>query len=72
MLANLIAHLQQSLGILHKQDIQTAARYLTPTVLSAIPVGDDSAAIPDRDGYLLLAAEGIQPSFLDAEPWFAG
>lgn len=72
MLANLIAHLQQSLGILHKQDIQTAARYLTPTVPSAIPVGDDSAAIPDRDGYLLLAAEGIQPSFLDAEPWFAG
>ncbi len=31
-----------------------------------------SAAIPEADGYLLLAAEGILPQFLEAEPWFAG
>jgi hypothetical protein len=29
-----------------------------------------SAAIPEADGYLLLAAEGILPQFIEAEPWF--
>ena len=69
MLASLIAHLHQSLGILHKQDIQTAAHYLGS---SLIALGDDCAAIPDANGYLLLASEGILPAFLEAEPWFAG
>jgi AIR synthase-related protein len=35
-------------------------------------VGDDTAAIPDGDGYLLLAAEGMLPSFLEKDPYFAG
>jgi len=35
-------------------------------------IGDDTAAIPDGDGYLLLAAEGILPGFLARDPWFAG
>ena len=69
MLTTLIAHLHQSLGIINKQDIQTAAHYLGS---SAISLGDDCAAIPDGDGYLLLASEGILPTFLEAEPWFAG
>ena len=69
MLATLIAHLHQSLGILHKQDIQTAAHYLSSSFIS---LGDDCAAIPDGNGYLLLASEGILPAFLEAEPWFAG
>ncbi len=69
MLATLIAHLHQSLGILHKQDIQTAAHYLGSSLIS---LGDDCAAIPDGNGYLLLASEGILPAFLEAEPWFAG
>ena len=69
MLATLIAHLHQSLGILHKQDIQTAAHYLSSSLIS---LGDDCAAIPDANGYLLLASEGILPTFLEAEPWFAG
>ena len=69
MLATLIAHLHQSLGILHKQDIQTAAHYLGSSLIS---LGDDCAAIPDANGYLLLASEGILPAFLEAEPWFAG
>lgn len=69
MLATLIAHLHQSLGILHKQDIQTAAHYLSSSLIS---LGDDCAAIPDANGYLLLASEGILPSFLEVEPWFAG
>lgn len=76
MLAPLIAHLQQSLSILQKQDIQTAAQALRlPVVAGAIVRnGDDCAAIPDGDGdgYLLLAAEGMSPSFVAQDPWFAG
>lgn len=34
--------------------------------------GDDAAAIPDGDGYLLLAAEGIIASLIDADPYLAG
>lgn len=39
---------------------------------AAIPVGDDCAAIPDGDGWLLLAIEGFVPAFVRGEPWFAG
>lgn len=37
-----------------------------------ILIGDDTAAIPDNDGYLLFAAEGMLPEFLEADPYFAG
>jgi uncharacterized protein len=69
-----LAHtLKQSLGILHKQDIQSIARFLaTENAKSEILLGDDCAAIPDGDGYLLLSAEGMMPDFLAADPWFAG
>ncbi len=79
MLTNLVASLHQSLGILHKQDIQPIAQSLThanyPLATNQPPtpaIGDDCAAIPDRDGYLLFAAEGILPAFLAHDPWFAG
>jgi hypothetical protein len=72
----LAAELRRSLGILHKQDIQTAADRLGAHVRSAsqepILLGDDCAAIPDGDGYLLLAAEGMWPTLVDTDPWFAG
>ncbi len=70
MLAELATRLQRSLGILQKQDIQAAARALglAPSHL----LGDDCAAIPDADGYLLLAAEGMWPLLVETEPWFAG
>jgi selenophosphate synthetase-related protein len=35
-------------------------------------VGDDAVALPDGDGYLLLAAEVIWPPFVAAEPELAG
>jgi AIR synthase-related protein len=35
-------------------------------------LGDDTAAIPDDRGFLLLAAEGIRPEFLERDPYFAG
>jgi uncharacterized protein len=69
MLSTLTAHLRKTLGIRYKQDIQTASSQL-PT--SSIPLGDDCAAIPDGNGYLLLAAEGILPQFVESDPWFAG
>jgi uncharacterized protein len=71
MLSTLAAQLQQSLGILHKQDIQTAARVLGMRSADIL-LGDDCAAIPDAEGYLLLAAEGLLPMLVEAEPWFAG
>lgn len=65
--------LKKSLGIVHKQDIQSVARFLsTDNAVSDVLLGDDCAAIPDRDGYLLLAAEGMMPDFIAADPWFAG
>lgn len=71
MLPELAAQLQRSLNLLQKQDIQTAAQALKqyPT---GVRLGDDCAAIPDRDGYLLFAAEGLLPKFVEEEPWFAG
>jgi len=74
MLSSLVATLQQSLSILHKQDIQAVSHHLsTPSPSSHSPLlGDDCAAIPDRDSYLLFAAEGLLPAFVEADPWFAG
>lgn len=96
-LAQLVAQLRDSLGIVHKQDIQVAAQAIAPDRVNdrgdrganhhgsefaaaergdrpspSIPVGDDCAAIPDGDGFLLLAAEGLLPQFVAQEPWFAG
>lgn len=83
MLTELADDLRRSLGILHKQDIQIASRFLKPTRRQGHPppalltpssplLGDDCAAIPDADGYLLLAAEGMLPLLVETEPWFAG
>lgn len=71
-LKQLTAKLKQSLGIVQKQDIQVASRILGLQTDRKIQVGDDCAAIPDRDGYLLLAAEGIWHVLVEEDPWFAG
>ncbi|MEB3268480.1 MAG: AIR synthase related protein, partial [Leptolyngbya sp.] len=77
MLADWLPHWQQALGILHKRDIQTAAARLGAYVsrgdwVEAVRMGDDCAAIPDGEGYLLLAAEGMWPTLVQEDPWFAG
>ncbi|MDB6138012.1 MAG: hypothetical protein JWO94_1084 [Verrucomicrobiaceae bacterium] len=41
-------------------------------VAQGIPIGDDTAAIPDGRGYLLFAAEGMMEGFIELDPWFAG
>lgn len=73
-LNGLVASLQQSVGVLGKRDIQTAAAALDLPYIQGqtVQLGDDCAAIADGDGYLLLAAEGMLPEFVAQEPWFAG
>jgi uncharacterized protein len=71
-LDRLSATLKKSLGIVHKQDIQSVARLLSSVNSTEVLLGDDCAAIPDGDGYLLLAAEGMMPDFIERDPWFAG
>ena len=55
----------------HKCDIATAYVGLGGANAS-VRVGDDTAAIPDGDGYLLFAIEGLLEAFVRDEPWFAG
>ena len=75
-LSELVSSLQESVSILNKKDIQTAANAIGQYVPAAngqpIHLGDDCAAIPDNNGYLLLAAEGIWPQLVSQDPWFAG
>jgi uncharacterized protein len=62
-----------------KRDIQVAARAFGRATQSAwfptqTPIlnGDDAAALPDGDGFVLFAAEGMRAEFLAADPWFCG
>ncbi len=73
--------LQSASGLHSKRDVQLAAAHFPrrpalPSLKGAprtsVPNGDDAAAIPDGDGHLLLAAEGLLPSFVSEDPWFAG
>jgi AIR synthase-related protein len=63
--------LAKSIGIAAKQDIGTVAARLGLAGQS-VAVGDDCAALPDGDGYLLFAIEGFINEFVAADPWFAG
>lgn len=77
-LAELAAFVRDARGVAHKRDIDAVMRTLgTLPMLAngaaqAIPVGDDCAAIPDGEGYLLFAIEGFINEFVEKEPWFAG
>ena len=79
-------HLRGRRGVAHKLDIRRVRASLgarlgwgdaTGDAAGAgspggVPVGDDCAAMPDGDGFLLLAIEGLLDEFVAAEPWFAG
>jgi len=67
----LAGELRQARGVRGKQAIRAVARAL-PDRAGGIRNGDDAAALPDVDGFTLLAAEGMQPRFVAQEPWFAG
>src|SRR3984957_3312943 len=66
------ATLRTSRGIAAKRDIAGAVARLGVSGDSVVPVGDACAAIPDGDGYLLLAIEGFMNEFVAGDPWFAG
>jgi AIR synthase-related protein len=68
----LAERLRRSSGILAKSDIAAVAQSLGLSGDGVIPVGDDCAAIPDGDGYLLFAIEGFMNEFVAGDPWFAG
>ncbi len=68
--------LRQQSGLLAKRDIQPAAQVLDhvpfPELGNAGMLGDDAALLPAQSGKLLLACEGMQPTLVDEDPWFAG
>ncbi len=59
-------------GTAHKTDIADAVAALGVDASSAVRVGDDCAAIPDGDGWLLFAIEGFVNDFVERDPRFAG
>lgn len=70
-LQGVVAFLQQHAAVAEKATIHHTYAP-AQAVAGAVLVGDDCAAIPDGDGYLLFAAEGMLASFVAADPWFAG
>jgi len=74
-LTELTKSIQQGLGLAHKRDIAEVVGRLYGSHAQRgnhVPVGDDCAAIPDGDGFLLLASEGYLNDFVASQPWFAG
>ena len=64
--------LRASRGFAHKRDIAEAVAHLARGGSQAIRNGDDCAAIPHGDGFLLFAIEGFVEDFVAQMPWFAG
>ena len=71
-LADIIDFLSGSQSVQDKVKIRGAYAPALRTVKTHIKLGDDCAAIPDGNGYLLLAGEAMLPAFVDESPWFAG
>jgi uncharacterized protein len=70
-LAQLVSFLAGSVSVKEKFNIR-AAYEPAKDLAGGTRLGDDCAAIRDGDGWLLLAAEGMLPSFVADDPWFAG
>ena len=75
-LADLAQCIRQGLGLAHKRDIARVMKQLPHIACwqsgARIEIGDDCAAIPDSNGFLLLATEGYLNDFVATQPWFAG
>ena len=63
-IASLAASLRASRALAAKADIGPVTERLGVSGTSVVPVGDDCAAIPDGDGFLLLAIEGFMNEFV--------
>jgi uncharacterized protein len=71
MLARVIAFLSASESVREKINIRKAYEP-AEALAGGTRLGDDCAAIRQGDGWLLFAAEGMLPSFVAEDPWFAG
>ena len=71
-LDHIAADLRAARALAAKQDIAAVTARLALSADAVIPVGDDCAAIPDGDGYLLFAIEGFINEFVARDAWFAG
>ncbi|MGA8658671.1 MAG: sll0787 family AIR synthase-like protein [Chthoniobacterales bacterium] len=70
-LERLVSFLEMNTAVAAKAKIQDAYR-AAQSLAGTVRVGDDCAAIPEADGFLLFAAEGMLESFVANDPWFAG
>lgn len=70
--AALAEHLAAHPHVTGKRDIDIACTALGLSQNSPGRPGDDAAAIPDGDGWQLMATEGFMNDFVASAPWFAG
>lgn len=70
--AGIARWLRESRSFAAKADIAEVVNALGIDPSASVAVGDDCAAIPDGDGYLLFAIEGFINEFVASDPWFAG
>jgi AIR synthase-related protein len=70
-LNRLLSFLKTNAAVAAKASIQQSYRPALD-LADNVRVGDDCAAIPEGDGFLLFAAEGMLESFVADDPWFAG
>ncbi|HEX6021892.1 MAG TPA: AIR synthase related protein [Solirubrobacter sp.] len=61
---DLVAAVRTAPGLLGKRDLQVVKRLGVD--------GDDAAAVPHGDGYLIVCGEAMSPPFLKADPFGAG
>lgn len=78
-LEELASALRDSRGLRQKADLSDVLGALVHAAPAnkrqfsqGVMLGDDCAAIPDGDGYLLFAIEGLVDDFVRDMPWFAG
>ena len=71
-LADLAAYLAAHENVTGKRAIDIACAELGLTQTSPGRPGDDAAALPDGDGWQLMASEGFINAFVASAPWFAG
>lgn len=71
-LDELVARLRDAEGLRLKRDIGATVGDAPRPSDPRIRLGDDCAALPEGDGHLLFAIEGLLPAFVERDPWFAG
>lgn len=70
-LAEVVRRFRENPGLRAKAALRLVADVLGPTDWVGGP-GDDAAALPDGDGWLLVAGEAVWPPLVEADPFGAG